>query len=210
MSVASRISALFAAAALLLPIGASAQVACYGPTSQLPAQVVADFLANPGQLLQQFGQGGPSMISQVRDLAASSPAAVPLILDLIRDANPMQVDAVGSGMGQAALICLKQDQAFATEIQQLVAAINNDTLTLAFAAVFGDKPIGAVGGGGGGGGGPTNPLFGALTGFGGGPSPLPNTSTVNKGTNFFTFSSATGATPGIGTNSVSTSVSPTH
>src|ERR1700730_3627707 len=158
--------------------GGTAQVACYGPREQLPAQAVADFIANPGQLLQQFPNGGPDIISQIRDLAASSPATLPVILSLIATADPTQVDAIGTGLGQAALVCVRTDQNYATEIQQAVTAMNNNALTLAFAAVLGDKPIGGLGGGagggGGGGGGPTSPLFGSLGGFGGSPGILGN------------------------------------
>jgi hypothetical protein len=73
---------------------------------------------------------------------------------------------MGTGLGQAALICSRSDQTFANEIQQMVAASNNQALALAFTEVLGDQQLAAAGpgaGGGGGGGGPT----GAAAGFGG-------------------------------------------
>jgi hypothetical protein len=198
---------------MILPEG-QAQAACYGPQQQLPAQTAADFISNPAQLLQQFPNGEAEIISRVRDLAASNPATLPLILNLVAGASSTQIDAIGTGLGQAALTCIRTDPAYATEIQQVVVALNNSALSFAFAAVLGDKPIGAAGGGaggGGGGGGPTNPLFGALTGFGG-SSTLPNTGTANTGTNYFTFSNFSASTPGGLTTSTTTitSVSPSR
>ena len=205
--------ALAIASSFVMVTSGTAQVACYGPQEQLPAQAIADFTANPTQLLQQFPNGGADFISKIRDLVASSPATLPFILDLGKIANPSQIDAIGTGLGQAALVCVRTDQAYANEIQQAVAAINNDALTLAFAAVFGDKPIGAVGGGGGGGGGggPTSPLFGALGGFGGSSTTFGNTGTPNREPDLFTFSSTSGISPGSPTNTVTTtSVSPSR
>ena len=137
------ILALAIASSLVFVTSGKAQVVCYGPQDQLPAQTVADFVANPAQLLQQFPNGGPDFIPKIRDYVASGPATLPLILNLAGPSNPTQIDAIGTGLGQAALVCVRTDQAYANEIQQAVAAINNDALMLAFAAVFGDKPIGA-------------------------------------------------------------------
>ena len=189
-----------------------AQVTCYGPSDRLPQQDVTDFTNNPGQLLQRFPDGGPDLISHVRDLAATSGATLQPLLDLVANANPHQVDAIGTGLAQAALVCVRYDQQFATEIQQAVAALGNQALELAFAAVLGDKPIGAVGGGGGGGGGggPTNSLFGS-TGLAGGTSGgFPSFGTINHPTNFFTLSGPTGSSPTFPTSTPSTSVSPTR
>jgi hypothetical protein len=185
-----------------------AQVACYGQQEQLPAQTVAEFIANPTQLLQQFPNGGPEIISKIRDLAASNPTTLPLILNLIGAANAAQIDAIGAGLGQAALVCVRTDQAYASEIQRAVAATNNDALTLAFAAVLGDKQIGALGGGGGGGGGPTGPLFGTLGGSGGTSTNFANSGTINREPNFFTLSNVSGIGPGSTTTT--TSVSPSR
>jgi hypothetical protein len=96
--------------ALAIPIsavmvtGGTAQATCYGPREQLPVQAVADFIAHPAQLFQQFPNGGPDIISRIRDLAASTPATLPVILSLIATANPTQIDAMGIGPGQAALV----------------------------------------------------------------------------------------------------------
>jgi hypothetical protein len=154
------ILALAIASSFVTIASGTAQVACYGP--QLPVQTIADFIANPAPLLNQIPNARAEMISKIRDLVASNPATLPVILDLIGTASPAQIDAIRTGLGHGALPCARTDQAYAIEIQQAVSATKNDELTLAFAAVLGYKPIGAGGGGGGGGGGPTNPLFGDL------------------------------------------------
>src|SRR5882672_5343879 len=87
-----------------------ADAACYGPTQQLPAQVVSDFIANPAALLQQYPNGGAQMISRIRDLAASNPTTLAAIMTLIATANKDQKTAVGSGLGQAARVCVPPGQ----------------------------------------------------------------------------------------------------
>jgi hypothetical protein len=184
---------VFAVAAILIA-GDGVQAECYPALQALPAQTISAFTANPAQLLLQYPDGGGPMISRIRDLAASDPATLQLILGLTTNANSDQLSAIGAGLGQAALVCIRTDQAYSTEIQQAVAAANNNAVTLAFAAVLGDRPIGAVGGGGGdggGGGGPTDPFSGPGTFFTGGT--FPSSGTKNSPT---TFSILTGISNG--------------
>jgi hypothetical protein len=152
------------------------------------------------------------MISMVRDLVASDQAALPLVLDLSANGNPDQINAIGTGLGQAALVCSRTDQLFANEIQQMVAASNNRSLVLAFTEVLGDQQLSDAGGGGaGGGGGPTgnNGIFG---GFVGSSAPLNLTTSVKtKPTSLFTLSfTATGSDPAIGGTRKPISVSPSQ
>ena len=91
------------------------------------------------------------MISTIRDLVASDPTTLPLILDLTAKANANQIGAIGTRLGDGALICTKTNQAFATEIQQMVAAAGNRKPAEAFISVLGGQGIASVGGGGGGG-----------------------------------------------------------
>jgi hypothetical protein len=137
---------------LVLGVGEAAQAACYGPGQQLPAHVVSQFINDPGKLLAQFPGGGAQMSSLVRDLVASDPGALPLIINLNGKANTEQVQAIGAGLGQAALVCARTAQAFADEIQRVTIAANNKPMTQALGAVMGDQFLGlagpAVGGGG--------------------------------------------------------------
>lgn len=144
----------------------TARAACYATAQALPSQDVDAFLADKdATILKQNPDGGPAMITKIRDLAASNPATLPIIIGLLTNpnANANQKTAIGTGLGQAAQICVRTDQAYAAEIQRLVAASGSNEAIIALAAVIGDRPIGALGGGGGGGGG------GGVSGGAGGP-----------------------------------------
>jgi len=136
------VCALFFVAFALLAIGVPgvAQAACYNSQEQISAQTAAGFLANPPQLLQQNPNGGSGLISHIRNLVASEPAALRQVVGLIAAANKDQLDAIGRGLAQAALVCIRVDQAFATEIQYAAAATGNDALIVAFMAATGDQP----------------------------------------------------------------------
>jgi hypothetical protein len=140
------------AVVLVLGGGRAARAACYDPGQQLPAQAVSRFINEPGKLLTQFPNGGPQMISLIRDLVASDPGTLPLITELNTRANPDQVRAIGAGLGQAALVCAHTAQAFSEEIQKVTIAANNKPMTEAFGAVMGNQFLGlanpGVGGGG--------------------------------------------------------------
>jgi hypothetical protein len=137
----------------VLGVGEAAQAACYGSGQQLPPRVVSQFMNEPGKLLTQFPSGGAQMISLIRDLVASDPGTLALVTELNAKANPDQVEAIGTGLGQAALVCARTAQAFSDEIQRVTIAANNKPMTQAFGAVMGDQFLGlatpAVGGGGG-------------------------------------------------------------
>jgi hypothetical protein len=126
------------------------------------------FQADPAQVLADFPIGGPLMISLIRQLAIADHADLALIIGLLATANPDQANAIGTGLGQAALASVTADQAYAYEIQTALAAANNQTASLAFAAVMGDQAIGATGAGGGGGGGGGGPVNQNTAGGGGG------------------------------------------
>jgi hypothetical protein len=174
--------ACIAALAVVGPVS-MAQAACLGPQQQLPANDVAPFLSNPGALLEDpayssggvrlledpaYSSGGVRMISRIRDLAASDPGTLNVLIDLIAKANPDQQTAIGTGLAQAALVCVKTDQAYATQIQQDMAGYpdKDNKAVFAFMAVLADAPIGALGGGegvsGGAGGGELTPFTSSL------------------------------------------------
>jgi hypothetical protein len=174
------ISAL--ATVVLLGAGEGAHAACYGPGEQLSGQTVLQFINNPSRLLTQYPSGGPQMISLIRDLVASDPGTLPLIINLDTKANPEQIQAIGTGLGQAALVCKRTAQAFANEIQQMTIATNNQPLTQAFAGVMGDQFLGlatpSVGGGGAG----VTGQVGFVGGFAAGSAPLGLTTSVPTAT----------------------------
>jgi hypothetical protein len=192
------VRALVLAALVIFAAGGSARAACYGSQQVLPASTIAQFVSKPTQLLSSYPNGGAQMITAVRDLVASDPAALPLVLDVTSNGNADQVKAIGTGLGQAALVCVRIDQTFANELQQMVVASNNQPLALAFTDVLGDQQLAAAdpgGGGGGGGGGPTG-NNGAFGGVVGGSVLNLTTAVKTQPDNFFTLG-FTGTTSGL-------------
>jgi hypothetical protein len=169
---------------VVLGAGEAAQAACYSAGEQLSGQTLSQFMNDPSRLLAQYPGGGPQMISLIRDLVASDPGTLPLIIDLNTKANPEQVEAIGTGLGQAALVCKRTAQAFSNEIQQMTIAANNQPLTQAFAGVMGDQFLGlatpSVGGGGAG----VTGQVGFVGGFTAGGAPLNLTTSVPTGHSF--------------------------
>src|SRR3984893_1182897 len=136
--LAYHLRGLALAAPLVIAVGGFAQATCYSSRQQLPATTVAQFRADPGQLQSKYTNGGARMISMVRDLVASDPAMTAQVLDLSANSNADQINAIGAGLGQAALVCARGDPTFANEIHQMVAVVNNQPLTVTFAAVVGN------------------------------------------------------------------------
>jgi hypothetical protein len=87
-----------------------------------PGELTAQqFQADPTQLLKNFPDGGPLMVTQIRQLTLADPADLSLIVNLLPKANGAQGTAIGTGLGQAALASVTTNQAYATAIQQAVA-----------------------------------------------------------------------------------------
>lgn len=155
-----------AGALALAAMASTAHAAVFTPQQQLQASTIDAFKSNPSQLLQQFPQGGAALISRVRDLAASDPTTLPLLIDLLKSADPKtQIPAIAAGLAQVARLASKTDQAYATEIQNAIGASGNQVAIAAYQAATGDVAIAATGGGGGAGGGGTG--GGGPTGSGG-------------------------------------------
>lgn len=177
-------AAICCAIGLLVASTGGASAACFGQGQQVSQQEVDKFLANPAQFLADSPNGGAAMISALRDLVASNPATLGPVLALLANANAAQKGAIGTALGQAAQACIKPDPTFATQIQQQLAATNDQPAIVAFAAVVGDRPIGAVGGGAGGGGG------GAVSGGANGGQTSALSTPSSSGGGLQTFSSS--------------------
>ena len=115
--------ALLVAALFIGPLSTLTPVAAavYSPQRALPPPAIQDFLADPSALLKEYPDGGAQMISRVRDLAASDPMTLNAIVGLLATANPNQSTAIGTGLGQVALMAVKSDQAYANQIQEAIA-----------------------------------------------------------------------------------------
>jgi hypothetical protein len=210
------IAALAAGSFLALMVSGGARAACYSVEQRLSPATIAGFLGNPSQLLSLYPHGGAQLISKIRDLLASDPATLAVVVDLSAKGGGDQINSIGTALGQAALVCSRRDQLFANEIQQMVAASNNQPLIIAFTEVMGDQQLAAtepgVGAGGGGGGAAdqSGSFAGSFVG-------APLTATHNTPTNFFTLNSnpsfdvtnpisPTDPRPSV----IPTSVSPSH
>ncbi|WP_027581527.1 hypothetical protein [Bradyrhizobium sp. Ai1a-2] len=193
MSVLKFALRLAAAAAIVATVSSAASAAVYPPRQQLAAQIISDFKGSPTSLLQQHPQGGAEMISRVRDLAASDPTTLPVLIGLLKDSatSKDQVRAIVAGLAQVARLAARNDQSFADEIQRAIAGTNNQDVISAYQAATGDVAIAAAGGGGGGGagggsgaGGPTGNFGAAFGGNNGGASPFGGLHYANSGSNF--------------------------
>jgi hypothetical protein len=142
MALESRIfSCLFMVGILWAP-GALAQTAAAAPATQgcFPGgppkrpDAVSAFVAKPAELLTKHATGGVRLSGEVRDILGSDRAALGAMISAAKSASPTQVSAIGSGLGQAAVLCSKVDPQIALGIQQAVAASGLPDLLTAFVA----------------------------------------------------------------------------
>lgn len=170
------------------------------PQSAIAPQV-ASFKANPQQFLSQYPNGGPEMISRAREFAVTDPTVLDALIGLLANANKDQKAAIAAGLGQAARIVVRTDQAYATRIAQAIANTKDQDVVLAYAAAAGDVGVAATGGGGAGSagasGGQTNSISAGATG--GGSLEGINGSSTNTGP--FSFTSSVS---GIGSSTTGT------
>ena len=194
MFVAGLVRSTLCAAVILGSLFASAPLALsavYTPRQALPVEAIQQFLTNPEGLLSQYPDGGPLMVARVKDLVASDPTTVDSILALLKSANQEQASAIGTGLGQVALMTVAQEQAFATDLQTKVAQAGNTAAIVAFSAVVGgDIKLAAAGPGGGGGGGGESQTGGGIIGVSGSfNSTLNQTTSVRNVPDSFTIPS---------------------
>jgi hypothetical protein len=209
LNSAARLSGVAVAALVLSATISSPVVAQTTQSPQTPN--VQAFLANPQAVLQQNPSGGPTLVSQVRDLAVANPATLTSIIGLLAGASKDQKNAIASGLAQAAKIVVKNNPPYATQIQQAIADTKDQDVVLAYAGAAGDVPIGAAGGAGAGSsgasGGQTTGLNGAPTGTGG--AEAINGSSTPTGPFSYTSSVSGGSTTsGTTFTTLTTSVSP--
>lgn len=160
MMLRSVIRCSFGAMLMLSTQLANAQISGQGPA--LPPAAIAAFLANPGQLFNQFPNGGPGLAKRVGELMGSDKATLATLIAFAKTANEDQRKAIAQGLAEAAKAYAAGDPAFANQIQQTVANSGLPEFAKAYADAAGDTGTAATGGGGGGGGGPN--VAGAPTG----------------------------------------------
>jgi hypothetical protein len=158
------IATAFALSALVTSV---ASAAVYPPQQQLSASIVDSFKGKPTQLLADYPAGGAGLISRVRDLAATDPSTLPLLIELLKASNPSkftdpqkaedarkQSVAIAAGLAQVARLASStaQEQGYGTEIQTAVLGSENSDAVGEYRRLNPDVKISATGGGGGAGG----------------------------------------------------------
>jgi len=200
MSSILRVSAVVVSlvALMLSPVRAqNAPGSNQSPPGTHTATSVSVFVANPGALLTLYPLGGGSMVSDVRDLVEADMQTVDPLLSLVATANSEQKNALGTGLGLAALDLARSNPQAASIIQNALVRLNDPTLLAAYAAVTGNQRLAAAGPGAGAGGGGESATGGAgVNGGIGGPSfQVPDFGTKNVADSF-SFPNVTGGTPG--------------
>lgn len=137
------------AAALTQGFVTSAEAACATPVP-VSAADLDGFKATPERMLANNATGA-GIVSAVRGLAASDGSTVGGIIALAQapGTNKEQINSIGTGLAQAAQLCVRTESETAQAIQKAVIESNNEALIAAFKATTGDLPTLAVGAGGG-------------------------------------------------------------
>lgn len=132
------------------------------------------FMANPGQFLATTDLS-PSDLAAVVQALAATPANLPAIIAALASASPTQQNAMGQGLGAAALAAQQSDPAYANQIQTAIATSGSAQASAGYATGSGGVQTASTAGGaaagggsGGGGGGPVGSGGGAPSGGGGG------------------------------------------
>lgn len=177
-------------------------------------QSVASFLANPGSLLEAYPLGGNNLVSTTRHLVLADLSTVDPLVNLATSATTDQKNAIGTGIGLAALVLLPSNPQAPAIIQLSLSRLNDPIVLAAYAAVTGNQHLTAAGPGGGGGGSPgsAESATGNSSAGGGvaGVSALyPNFDTPNI-PDAFTIPGITVGTPVVGPTTVGNSVSPAN
>jgi hypothetical protein len=207
-----------ATALILLAAPANAQgsppAQTQGPTiAPASSADVTTFLADPNALLTHYPLGGGSMVSDVAALVEADLQTVNALLSLVPASNQEQKNALGTGLGLAALALAGTNPQAATTLQEALVRLNDPILLSAYAAVTGNQKLAAAGPGSGGGGSPgggessTGTGSGITGGIAGTSFEFPNFGTINRADTFTipSFTSSGPGTPTTVTNSVSPS-----
>ena len=107
---------------------------CLLSPAKLTDNAVKAFQDQPAELLSVHANGGPVMSRNVRRLAGSDIATVSQLIALAKQADLVQVVAIGVGLAEAAAICKLTNNKLAEEIADQVTKAGIPALTSAFAA----------------------------------------------------------------------------
>jgi hypothetical protein len=171
-------------------------VACFFAPAKMVDSDISAFLASPNGLLSEFPSAGLPMSSKVRGLTGSSTAVLDPMIALVKQANAPQKSAIGAGLARAAKSCQVTTPDYALQIQQKVAAANDQDLTTAFIAGMNDVQTASLG---------TSGAGASASGIAGGGTPGlssggTNSADVSTKTNATTFNNRSNSNFSTGTS----------
>lgn len=141
--------AAFGFAVLVEPTIASAQALGTGGVlvnvSQRAQRLLEDFQVNPAGPISRNPNGGGALAAEIRDVLVADKNQLSRILSLVPQATAAQQEALGSGIGLARLLYIR-DAAFTSEVQTRVVELDNRNV-LAGYSIFGGGGVAALFGG---------------------------------------------------------------
>lgn len=151
----SKLSIILSGLAVIVPLPALA-ASCLPTSAAMSNEDMQKFLSDPSSLLTQNSLGGLPLSNTVRLIAASNSDALATLVGLAKTSSGPQSASIGSGLASAVAACTPSNPQYADQIQQAIAASNNQALITAFAdssnqiktaAINGAGAGGALGGG---------------------------------------------------------------
>ncbi len=121
----------------------------FGAPSTLSPRIeklLSDFKASPELILEQNPNGGGALAAAIRDIMVADKGQLDAILQLVSKATAAQQEAIGSGLGLARLLYVR-DPDTSNLIQSRVVELANRNLLAGF-VVFGGGGVAAIGTGG--------------------------------------------------------------
>ena len=101
-----------------------------------------DFKLNPAGPISRNPTGGGALAAEIRDILVADKGQLSNILALVPQGTRAQQEALGSGLGLARLLYVR-DAEFASDIQTRVVALNNPNVLTGF-SVFGGGGVAAL------------------------------------------------------------------
>lgn len=108
-------------------------------------KLLEDFKLNPAGPFSRNPTGGGALAAELRDILVADKGQLSNILALVPQATAAQQEALGSGLGLARLLYVR-DAEFASDVQTRVVALDNRNVLTGF-SIFGGGSVAALFGG---------------------------------------------------------------
>lgn len=132
------LAGLVASTCLSISGASAATSSCLSARSSETDAAAERLAADPASLLTQFGTGGGTMAIEVRNATLRNPDLVAQLLALNGKGNTDQMRALGTGLGAAAVICMRSNPTIALQMQRAVVVAGNTDVQRGFEGVAGD------------------------------------------------------------------------